>query len=228
MSDVQEDVQSVETVLDEGVQEKLDATDHTEEPEELGAPSLSAAIEALLLLADEPMSIVALAQATRQTTDEVETAVRSLVVEYDQAVRGFELREIAGGWRYYTRDACSGVIERWVLDGQQARLTQAALETLAVVAYRQPVTRARISAVRGVNVDGVLKTLVARGLVLEAGSEHESGAHLYRTTSYFLERLGIASLDELPDLAMHLPDFSELEEMVESSRVDSPAEPVQS
>jgi segregation and condensation protein B len=197
-------------------------------PEELGAPDLTSALEALLLVADEPMPIITLAQIVRRPVIEVEECVRGLATEYTEQGRGFDLREVAGGWRYYTRDACSGVIERWVLDGQQARLTQAALETLAVVAYRQPVTRARISAVRGVNVDGVLKTLVARGLVLEAGSEHESGAHLYRTTSYFLERLGIASLDELPDLAMHLPDFSELEEMVESSRVDSPAEPVQS
>ncbi|CAB4671381.1 unannotated protein [freshwater metagenome] len=216
MSDVREDVQSDEMVLDEGVQEQIEATDQAEEPEELGAPSLSAAIEALLLLADEPMSIVALAQATRQTTDEVESAVRALVVEYDQAIRGFDLREIAGGWRYYTRADCSPVVERYVLDGQQARLTQASLETLAVIAYRQPVTRGRVGAVRGVNVDGVIRTLIARGLIEEAGHEDESQAILYRTTSTFLERLGIASLDDLPPLAEHLPDLADLEDVLDS------------
>lgn len=216
MSDVQEDVQSEETVMEEGVQEELDATDTVDEPEELGAPSLSAALEALLLLADEPMSVVALAQATRQTTDDVEVTLRSLVQEYDEAVRGFELREIAGGWRYYTRAECSPVVERHVLDGQQARLTQASLETLAVIAYRQPVTRGRVGAVRGVNVDGVIRTLVARGLIEEAGHDDESQAILYRTTSTFLERLGIASLDDLPPLAEHLPDLADLEDVLDS------------
>lgn len=216
MSDVQEDVQSEETVTEEGVQEELDATDAVDEPEELGAPSLSAALEALLLLADEPMSVVALAQATRQTTDDVEETLRVLVQEYDEAVRGFELREIAGGWRYYTRAECSPVVERHVLDGQQARLTQASLETLAVIAYRQPVTRGRVGAVRGVNVDGVIRTLVARGLIEEAGHDDESQAILYRTTSTFLERLGIASLDDLPPLAEHLPDLADLEDVLDS------------
>ena len=102
-------------------------------------------------------------------------------------------------------------MQRFVLDGQQARLTQASLETLAVVAYRQPVSRARISAVRGVNVDGVMRTLLARGLVEECGIEGETGAHLYRTTGYFLERLGSTSLDELPELAPYLPDLETLE-----------------
>jgi putative transcriptional regulator (Ypuh-like) len=97
-------------------------------------------------------------------------------------------------------------VERFVRDGQEVRLTQAALETLAVVAYRQPVSRARVSAVRGVNCDGVMRTLTLRGLVEEAGTEHETGAILYRTTGYFLERLGLAGLDELPDLAPFLPD----------------------
>jgi len=103
-----------------------------------------------------------------------------------------------------------------VLDGQQARLTQAALETLSVVAYRQPVSRARVSAVRGVNVDAVMKTLVSRGLVEEAGTEHESGAILYRTTSYFLERLGLRSIDELPALAPFLPDVDVIDDLFDS------------
>ena len=118
--------------------------------------------------------------------------------------------------RSNSSDTCSGVVEKWVLDGQQARLTQAALETLAVIAYRQPVSRARISAVRGVNVDGVLRTLQNRGLIEEAGIDHSSQAILYRTTSYFLERLGIASLDDLPDLAEYLPDLAELDAVLDS------------
>lgn len=190
----------------------------TEEPEieELGAPSLRAALEALLLLADEPMPIITLAQATRRPIEEVEPAVHALAEEYTEQGRGFDLREVAGGWRFYTRLECSPLIERWVLDGQQARLTQASLETLAVIAYQQPVSRGRVSAVRGVNVDGVIKTLLTRGLIEEAGTDDDSQAILYRTTGYFLERLGISSLEELPPLAEHLPDLGDLEEVLDS------------
>lgn len=187
-----------------------------EETEELGAPSLAAALEALLLLADEPMSVVDLAQATRHPVDEVGVVLANLASEYTQEGRGFDLREVAGGWRYYTRAECSPVVERWVVDGQNARLTQASLETLAVIAYRQPVSRGRVAAIRGVNVDGVIKTLLTRGLIEEAGHEDESHAILYRTTSYFLERLGIASLEELPPIAEHLPDLSELDEVLDA------------
>jgi segregation and condensation protein B len=182
----------------------------------LGAPSLSAAIEALLLLADEPMAVVALAQATRTPVEEVESTVLALAAEYTEQVRGFDLREVAGGWRFYTRAECSPVVERFVLDGQQARLTQASLETLAVIAYRQPISRGRVSAVRGVNVDGVIRTLLSRGLIEEAGHDGESGSILYRTTSYFLERMGINSLEELPPLAEHLPDLADLEDILDS------------
>lgn len=184
--------------------------------DDLGAPSLSAALEALLLLADEPMPLLTLAEAVRRPVAEVEAGVRDLAAEYDAQLRGFTLREVAGGWRYYTREECAPLVERWTVDGQQARLTQAALETLAVVAYRQPVSRARVSAVRGVNVDGVMRTLVTRGLVEEAGHDAESGATLYRTTSYFLERLGIASLGDLPPLAEHLPDLGELDDVLDA------------
>lgn len=192
------------------------ATEHEDLDDELGAPSLAAALEALLIVAVEPMPTVALAQATRRPIEEVEAVLRDLSADYEASGRGFTLREVAGGWRYYTRDTCSGVVEKWVLDGQQARLTQAALETLAVIAYRQPVSRARISAVRGVNVDGVLRTLQNRGLIEEAGIEPSSQAILYRTTSYFLERLGIASLDDLPDLSEYLPDLAELDAVLDS------------
>ena len=182
----------------------------------LGAPSLSAALEALLLLADEPMTVLDLAAAVREPAEVVEAQLQALAQEYTDQVRGFDLREVAGGWRYYTRTDCSPLVERYVLDGQQARLTQASLETLAVIAYRQPITRGRVSAVRGVNVDGVIRTLLTRGLIAEAGHDGESGAHLYVTTAHFLERMGIASLDELPPLAEHLPDLADLEDVLDS------------
>jgi len=154
------------------------------------------------------VSETTLAQVLERPRDEVAAVVAGLVRAYDEQERGFELREVAGGWRFYTRASCAAVVERFILDGQQARLTQAALETLAVVAYRQPVSRARVSAVRGVNVDGVMRTLTTRGLVEEAGVEPESGAILYRTTTYFLERLGLTSVADLPELAPLLPELS--------------------
>lgn len=187
-----------------------------EAADELPAPSLGAALEALLIVAVEPQSTVELAEATRHPVDEVAARLKELSEEYAAQERGFALREVAGGWRFYTSESCSGMVERWVLDGQQARLTQAALETLAVIAYRQPVSRARISAVRGVNVDGVLRTLQSRGLIEEAGTDPSSQAILFRTTPYFLERMGIASLDDLPDLAEHLPDLAELEAVIDA------------
>jgi segregation and condensation protein B len=182
----------------------------------MGAPSLNAALEALLLLTDEPLSARDLAQITRSFEADVEEALTNLSHDYTAQGRGFDLRQVAGGWRFYTRAECSPLIERWVIDGQQARLTQAALETLSVIAYRQPVTRGRVSAVRGVNVDGVIKTLLTRGLIEEAGTEHESGAIFYKTTSHFLDRMGIASLEELPPLAEHLPDLADLDAVLES------------
>jgi len=196
--------------------DQVDVTVADDGDDDLGAPSLGAALEALLIVAVEPMPTVLLAQATNRPVGEVAAALTELADDYDRSDRGFTLREVAGGWRYYTRDNCSGVVERWVLDGQQARLTQASLETLAVIAYRQPVSRARISAVRGVNVDGVLRTLQSRGLIEESGIDPSSQAILYRTTAYFLERLGIASLDDLPDLAEHLPDLAELDAVIDS------------
>ena len=141
-----------------------------------------------------------------EPTGRIEATLRSLAEEYTGTGRGFELRQVAGGWRLYTRGEYASYVERFVLDGQQIRLTQAALETLAVVAYKQPVTRSRVAAIRGVNCDGVIKTLVTRGLVEECGTEPESGAHLYRTTRLFLEKLGINSVEDLPSLAPFLPD----------------------
>ena len=169
-------------------------------------PGLRTALEAILLVADEPVPEMVLAQVLERPTGEVAAALRELAAEYTAGGRGFDLREVAGGWRYYTREDCAALVERFVRDGQEVRLTQAALETLAVIAYRQPVSRARVSAVRGVNCDGVIRTLVLRGLVEDCGTDGETGAILYRTTSYFLERMGLVSLDELPDLAPFLPE----------------------
>jgi segregation and condensation protein B len=169
-------------------------------------PGLRASLEAILLVVDEPVAEVVLAQVLERPREEIAHEIAELAASYEAEGRGFELREVAGGWRFYTREDCAPVVERFVRDGQEVRLTQAALETLAVVAYRQPVSRARVSAVRGVNCDGVMRTLTLRGLVEEAGTEHETGAILYRTTSYFLERLGLASLADLPELAPFLPD----------------------
>ncbi len=172
---------------------------------------LSPAIEAVLMVVDEPVSTVVLAQVLQRPEGEVAAACAALADEYEAQGRGFSLKQVAGGWRFYSDPAYDAVVQRFVLDGQQARLTQAALETLAVVAYRQPVSRARVSAVRGVNVDGVMRTLLARGLVEESGLEGESGAHLYQTTGHFLERLGVSSLEDLPELAPYLPDLESLE-----------------
>lgn len=184
--------------------------DRTAEEPYAGAPiekaDLRGALEAILMVTDEPLPAMTLAQVLQRPITEVEDALGELSDSYTAEGRGFDLREVAGGWRYYTRDSYAEIVERFIRDGQEVKLTQAALETLAVVAYRQPVSRARVSAVRGVNCDGVMRTLVLRGLVEEAGTEPETGAHLYRTTGYFLERLGLRDLHELPDLSPFLPD----------------------
>jgi len=183
--------------------------------QELEVPlaDLRPAHEAVLMVADQPLDHLTLASAVGYPPEEVRQALAGLAAEYAEQGRGFDLRNVAGGWRFYTREELAPVVEKFVLDGQQARLTQAALETLSVVAYRQPVSRARVSAIRGVNVDGVMRTLVSRGLVEEAGQDAESTAILYRTTGYFLERLGITSLAELPELAPLMPDLEDLDDM---------------
>lgn len=189
-------------------------TEEILEQDPLAVPvaQLRPALEALLMIADQPMDELTLAASVGFSVPDVVAALNELSTEYDVQQRGFELRQIGGGWRYYTRDDFAHVVEKHVLDGQQARLTQAALETLAVVAYRQPVSRSRVSAIRGVNVDGVMRTLLTRGLVEEAGVDSETGAHLYQTSSYFLERIGIQSLDDLPELAPFLPEADDLDE----------------
>jgi segregation and condensation protein B len=171
-------------------------------------------IEAILMVVDEPVTEITLAQVLERTVDEIDNALSNLATSYEG--RGFTLKKIAGGWRFYSHPDLSAVVEKFVLDGQQSRLTQAALETLSVVAYRQPVSRARVSAIRGVNVEAVMKTLITRGLVEESGLEHETGAILYITTSYFLERLGLSSLEDLPALAPYLPNLEALDDILDS------------
>jgi segregation and condensation protein B len=201
MTDVQALPDEVHEANDEMAQETLDVP----------LADLRPALEAVLMVADQPLDEYSLATAVGHPVADVVQALSGLAQEYDEAGRGFELRNVAGGWRFYTREEFAPVVERFVLEGQQARLTQAALETLAVVAYKQPVSRSRVSAIRGVNVDGVMRTLLTRGLVEEAGTDAETGAHLYRTTGYFLERIGVTSLDQLPELAPFLPEMDDLD-----------------
>ena len=182
-------------------------------PSTLGVANLGRAIEAILMVVDEPVTELTLASVIGVTVEEVEGALELLAASYEE--RGFCLKAI-GGWRFYSHHEYSEYVEKFVLDGQQNRLTQAALETLAVIAYRQPISRARVSAIRGVNVEAVMKTLVTRGLVDEFGLEVETGAILYKTTSYFLERLGLNALSDLPALATHLPDIDGLDEILDS------------
>ncbi|MDG9725661.1 MULTISPECIES: SMC-Scp complex subunit ScpB [unclassified Streptomyces] len=180
-------------------------------PESVADLELGPALEAVLMVVDEPATEEHLARILQRPRRQIADALRELADEYTVQGRGFELRLIAGGWRFYSRPAYAAAVEGFVLDGQHARLTQAALETLAVVAYRQPVSRGRVSAVRGVNCDGVMRTLLQRGLVEEAGTEPETGAILYVTTNYFLERMGLRGLDELPELAPFLPEAAAIE-----------------
>ena len=192
-----------------------DVSDETTEfpdgPRDVAALDLRPALEAVLMVVDEPATEEHLAKVLQRPRRQIADALRELADEYTVQGRGFELRLVAGGWRFYTRPEYAAAVEGFVLDGQHARLTQAALETLSVVAYRQPVSRSRVSAVRGVNCDGVMRTLLQRGLVEEAGTEPETGAILYVTTNYFLERMGLRGLDELPELAPFLPEAAAIE-----------------
>jgi len=180
-------------------------------PELTDPAALEAALEALLLVVDAPTEDDALAAALDQPVARVRAALTAMAQRYAADGRGIDLRRVGEGWRFYTRDTYAPFVEKLLLDGQRAKLTRAALETLAVVAYRQPVTRARIAAVRGVNCDGVLRTLVTRGLVEEAGVDSSSQGTLFRTTELFLERLGLTSVDDLPPLAPLLPDVDAID-----------------
>ena len=183
----------------------------------LAAPSLRAALEAILMVIDEPVKVEILAQITDTPVADVDKELANMAYELEQRQSGFLLRQVAGGWRFYTNEECWPIVEKFVKEGQPTKLTQASLETLAVVAYKQPVSKGRISAIRGVNVDSVIRTLLNRGLIEEAGIEHESQSILYRTTSYFLEKLGINDLSDLPAVADYLPDMSALDSLIEDA-----------
>ena len=171
-------------------------------------------IEAILLLAEEPVPAGVIGQVIERPTAEVERILRDLAREFAEQERGFVLREVAGGWRLYSSPDCAPWLERFALGRRQARLTAAALEVLAIVAYRQPISRAQISDVRGVDSDGVVKTLLHRGLIEEAGHDAGPGSPvLFRVSDRFLERMGLTSVEELPPLATFMPDAEGLDEM---------------
>ena len=176
---------------------------------------LASGLEAVLLVADQPVSAERLAGIFQVEEIRITRALQALASEYDgrDRPRGFELRRVASGWRFYTRADYADFVSNYVLDGQTARLSQAALETLAVIAYRQPVSRGRISAIRGVNVDSVVRTLLNRGLISTYPDLGDGGATLYQTTEYFLERLGLSSIEDLPPLSPHLPGVADLESL---------------
>lgn len=193
----------------------------TDEFDEAAAPELQeaeldAVLEALLLVVDTPASVDALATATGQPPGRIAQRLQVLADGFAARDSGIDLREAGGGWRMYTRSMYAPYVEKLLLDGARSKLTRAALETLAVVAYRQPVTRARVSAVRGVNVDAVMRTLMARGLITEAGTDADSGAVTFATTELFLERLGLTSLTDLPDIAPLLPDVDVIDDLSET------------
>jgi segregation and condensation protein B len=187
---------------------------------QLDDAELTSVLEALLLVVDTPVQVATLATVTQQTTDRVAAALQRIAGELDDRGSGIDLREAGGGWRMYTRARFAPYVERLLLDGSRSKLTRAALETLAVVAYRQPVTRARVSAVRGVNVDAVMRTLLARGLITEAGTDPDTGAVTFATTELFLERLGLSSLVDLPDIAPLLPDIDMIDDISESLQTE--------
>lgn len=176
------------------------------DPDPVAASELAGALEAILLVIDSPASVETLAAVLDVPAPDVAAQLEVMAAQLTERNSGIDLRHNADGWRFYTRDQYAPLVERFVLDGTHAKLSKAALETLAVVAYRQPVTRSRISAVRGVNVDGVVRTLVSRGLIQEDGSDSDTGGILYSTTELFLERLGLVSLEDLPSLGPLLPD----------------------
>jgi segregation and condensation protein B len=184
--------------------------------EDLDDEELFRVLEALLLVVDSPVSPESLASATGQPVHRITGTLEHIAAALAGRDSGIELREAGGGWRMYTRARFAPYVERLLLDGARSKLTRAALETLAVIAYRQPVTRARVSAVRGVNVDAVMRTLVARGLITESGSDTDTGATTFVTTELFLERLGLSCLAELPDIAPLLPDVDVIDDLSET------------
>lgn len=201
---------------DSGVDVGIDVGEDAAPAPELDDAELAGVLEALLLVVDTPAGVDQLAAATDQPAERIVATLTAMSHELAARDSGIDLREAGGGWRMYTRARYAPYVEKLLLDGARSKLTRAALETLAVVAYRQPVTRARVSAVRGVNVDAVMRTLLARGLITEAGTDPDSGAVTFGTTELFLERLGLSSLADLPDIAPLLPDVDVIEDLSET------------
>jgi segregation and condensation protein B len=178
------------------------------------------AIEAILMVADQPLEAQLLAQVTETPVDRMDELLREMAAEFFEH-RGFILVEVAGGWRFQSHPDLAPYVERFVLEGQTARLSAAALETLAIVAYKQPISRMQISAIRGVNVDGVVRTLEHRGYIGEVGHDPGPGTPtLFGTTPLFLERLGLANLDDLPPIADFVPSAAVVEALEEGLRVE--------
>jgi segregation and condensation protein B len=182
------------------------------------------AVEAILMVADQPVPTQLLAQITESSQDEIDLLVRDLAASYQQGGHGFVLIEIAGGWRYQSNPDLAGYVERFVLEGQTSRLSAAALETLAIIAYKQPISRAQVSAIRGVSVDGVVRTLEQRGYIGEVGRDAGPGQPvLFGTTALFLEKLGLASVGDLPPIADFVPGPDVVEALEHGLRVDAAA-----
>ncbi|WP_371830556.1 SMC-Scp complex subunit ScpB [Curtobacterium poinsettiae] len=204
-----DDVHDTSSAEPGGADEMADARAIEHEIHDPAIP-LDRQLEAILMIADEPQSLVALGAAVGSPVPAVRQAMERLVADFDGVDgtirRGFELREVGGGWRFYVRADLDPVVEQFVEAERPSRLSQAALETLAVVAYKQPITRSQIAAIRAVNVDGVVRTLVARGLIEESFTDAETGAINYVTSDLLLQQLGINSLDELPLISPLLDD----------------------
>jgi segregation and condensation protein B len=179
------------------------------------------ALEALLMVAEEPATTQLLGELLEVSPTAIEATLQTMAGAYEAEGRGFALVQVAGGWRFESHEACAPYVERFVLSGQTARLSAAALETLAIVAYKQPVSRAQVAAIRGVNVDGVIRTLTQRGYIAEVGHDPGPGqAVLFGTTALFLERLGLNSIDQLPSLGDFIPDAEVVELLEQGLRVE--------
>jgi len=179
------------------------------------------ALESILMVADQPADPALLSQLVELSPEAVEDLLETLASEYREQGRGFELVKVAGGWRFQSHEDCAAYVERFVLSGQSARLSAAALETLAIVAYKQPISRAQVAAIRGVGVDGVMRTLQQRGYIAEVGRDPGPGqATMFGTTSLFLERLGLNAIDELPSLGDFVPGADIVELLEEGLRLD--------
>ncbi|WP_396658145.1 SMC-Scp complex subunit ScpB [Microbacterium sp.] len=189
--------------------------------DETGAADVARRLEAILLIVDEPQSLVALATAVGAPVAAVRQAIEGLVDDYDGRTggprRGFELREVAGGWRIYVRAEHDDLVAEFVGSQAPSRLSQAALETLAVIAYKQPITRGQVASIRAVNVDSVVRTLLSRGLITELFTDSETGAIHYGTTDQLLVHLGINSLEELPKISPLLEGADEVAELGEGT-----------